>query len=52
MRLVSVAARDARDRPIAILSVCGPAYRILRPRLNELGALLLQAATELEAALS
>jgi IclR family transcriptional regulator, KDG regulon repressor len=49
---VSAAARDARDRPIAILSVSGPAYRIPRPRLDEFGTLLVRAASELEATLS
>jgi DNA-binding IclR family transcriptional regulator len=52
LHAVSAAARDARDRPIAILSVSGPAYRIPRPRLDEIGALLVQAAAELETALS
>jgi len=32
--------------------VSGPAYRIPRPRLDDIGALLLQAAAALEAALS
>jgi IclR family transcriptional regulator, KDG regulon repressor len=49
---VSAAARDARDRPIAIFSVSGPAYRMPRPRLDEIGALLVEAAAGLEAALS
>ena len=34
------------------LSVSGPAYRIPRPRLDDIGVLLLQAAAELETALS
>jgi len=49
---VSAAARDAREKPIAILSASGPAYRIPRPRLDELGALLLDAAAELQTMLS
>jgi DNA-binding IclR family transcriptional regulator len=52
LHAVSAAARDARDKPIAILSVSGPAYRIPRPRLDEIGDLLLLAAAALEAALS
>ena len=52
LHAVSAAARDARDRPIAILSVSGPAYRIPRPRLDDIGALLVQAAATLETALS
>jgi DNA-binding IclR family transcriptional regulator len=52
LHAVSAAARDARNRPIAILSVSGPAYRMPRPRLDDIGALLVQAAAELEAALS
>lgn len=52
LHAVSAAARDARDKPIAILSVSGPAYRIPRPRLDTIGALLVQAAAELETALS
>jgi DNA-binding IclR family transcriptional regulator len=52
LHAVSAAARDARGRPIAILSVSGPAYRIARSRLDGIGALLLQAAAELEATLS
>jgi DNA-binding IclR family transcriptional regulator len=52
LHAVSAAARDARDKPIAILSVSGPAYRIPRPRLEQFGALLLQAAAELHTALS
>jgi IclR family KDG regulon transcriptional repressor len=52
LHAVSAAARDARDKPIAILSVSGPAYRIPRPRLDEIGALLVQAATELQTAIS
>jgi DNA-binding IclR family transcriptional regulator len=52
LHAVSAAARDARDKPIAILSVSGPAYRITRPRLDELGALLLEAAAELQTVLS
>ena len=52
LHAVSAAARDARDKPIAILSVSGPAYRIPRPRLDTIGALLVQAAPELETALS
>ena len=49
---MSAAARDARGKPIAILSVSGPAYRIPRPRLDEIGALLVDAAAALETALS
>jgi DNA-binding IclR family transcriptional regulator len=52
LHAVSAAARDPRGRPIAILSVSGPAYRMPRPRLHEIGALLVQAAAALEAALS
>jgi DNA-binding IclR family transcriptional regulator len=52
LHAVSAAARDPRGKPIAILSVSGPAYRIPRPRLDEIGALLVQAAAALEAALS
>jgi DNA-binding IclR family transcriptional regulator len=52
LHAVSAAARDARGMPIAILSVSGPAYRMPRPRLDDIGALLVQAAAELEAALS
>jgi DNA-binding IclR family transcriptional regulator len=52
LHAVSAAARDARKKPIAILSVSGPAYRIPRPRLDDIGALLLQAAAALETALS
>jgi DNA-binding IclR family transcriptional regulator len=52
LHAVSAAARDAREKPIAILSVSGPAYRIPRPGLDEIGELLLLAAAELEAALS
>jgi len=36
LHAVSAATRDARDKPIAILSVSGPTYRIPRPRLDEL----------------
>ena len=52
LHAVSAAARDAREKPIAILSVSGPAYRIPRSRLDDIGALLIQAAAELETALS
>jgi IclR family transcriptional regulator, KDG regulon repressor len=52
LHAVSAAARDARDRPIAILSVSGPVYRIPRPRLDELGELVLDAAAELQSMLS
>jgi DNA-binding IclR family transcriptional regulator len=52
LHAVSAAARDARGKPIAILSVSGPAYRLPRPRLDHIGALLVQAAAALEAALS
>jgi DNA-binding IclR family transcriptional regulator len=52
LHAVSAAARDARDKPIAILSVSGPAYRITRPRLAAFGALLLEAAAELQTLLS
>jgi DNA-binding IclR family transcriptional regulator len=52
LHAVSAAARDARDKPIAILSVSGPGYRIPRPRLDEFGALLLQAAAALETTLA
>ena len=52
LHAVSAAARDARDKPIAILSVSGPAYRMPRPRLDDIGALLVRAAAALEAALS
>jgi IclR family KDG regulon transcriptional repressor len=52
LHAVSAAARDAREKPIAILSVSGPVYRIPRPRLDELGALLLDAAAELQTVLS
>ena len=40
------------DRQIAILSVSGPAYRMPRPGLDDIGALLVQAAAALETALS
>ena len=52
LHAVSAAAQDARKKPIAILSVSGPAYRLPRPRLNDIGAQLLQAATALEATLA
>jgi DNA-binding IclR family transcriptional regulator len=52
LHAVSAAARDARGKPIAILSVSGPGYRMPHPRLDEIGALLVQAAAALEAALS
>jgi DNA-binding IclR family transcriptional regulator len=52
LHAVSAAARDARGRPIAILSVSGPAYRIPRPCLDEFGALLVEAAAELQTAIS
>jgi DNA-binding IclR family transcriptional regulator len=52
LHAVSAAARDARGKPMAILSVSGPAYRIPRPRLDDMGALLIQAAAKLETALS
>lgn len=52
LNAVSAAARDARGKPMAVLSVSGPAYRIPRPHLDEIGAQLVTAAGELEAALS
>jgi DNA-binding IclR family transcriptional regulator len=52
LHAVSAAARDPRGRPIAILSVSGPAYRMPRPRLDEIGAMLVPAAAALETALS
>jgi DNA-binding IclR family transcriptional regulator len=52
LHAVSAAAYDARHKPIAIFSVSGPAYRMPRVRLDEIGALVVQAAAELEAALS
>lgn len=52
LHAVSAAARDARGKPLAILSVSGPAYRMPRGQLHEIGALLLAAAAQLEAALS
>lgn len=52
LHAVSAAARDARGRPIAILSVSGPAYRIPRASLDEFGALLVEAAAELQTAIS
>ncbi len=52
LHAVSAAARDARDRPIAILSVSGPAYRLPRSRLDDIGSLLVEAAASLGAALS
>jgi DNA-binding IclR family transcriptional regulator len=52
LHAVSAAARDPRGKPIAILSVSGPAYRMPRPRLDDLGAVLVEAAAALEAALS
>ncbi len=50
LHAVSAAVRDARDRPIAILSVSGPAYRLPRSRLDDIGSLLVEAAASLEAA--
>jgi DNA-binding IclR family transcriptional regulator len=52
LHAVSAGARDARGKPMAMLSVSGPAYRIPRPRLEEIGALLIKAAAELDAALT
>ena len=52
LHAVSAAARDARGKPMAILSVSGPAYRIPRRQLDDIGARLIQAAAALETALS
>jgi len=52
LHAVSAPAHDARDKPIAILSVSGPAYRIPRPRLDDIAASVVQAAAALEAALT
>ena len=51
LHAVSAAARDARGKPIAILSVSGPAYRLPRPRLDDIGEMLVEAAAALDAAL-
>jgi IclR family transcriptional regulator, KDG regulon repressor len=52
LHAVSAAAYDARHKPIAIFSVSGPAYRMPRVRLDEIGVLVVRVAAELEAALS
>jgi DNA-binding IclR family transcriptional regulator len=52
LHAVSAAARDARGKPMAMLSVSGPAYRIPRPRLDEIGARLIAAAADLERVLA
>jgi DNA-binding IclR family transcriptional regulator len=49
---VSAAARDGRGHPLAFLSVSGPAFRLGEPRLQEIGELLVDAAGELQDAMS
>jgi IclR family transcriptional regulator, KDG regulon repressor len=48
---VSAAARDARGRPVAFVTVTGPDIRLPESRMGEIGPLVLDTAWDLEHAL-